>query len=402
MFNYCKEHSSEPSLCINQFITINNISNENSHYLNQNVRSYIKIVPYDKVQPDSILDSLKIRKAYNVPFINNMNTAKKVIITIIIPYHHPNLKKDLHFVSNLYKLPKPIITIFNLGSNSNSNSNWNYEANLDVQMCYIMNPYAHIRVIEAASANLVNIFNAIKFANNRHNFGNKLDTDIISMSFGAHDTGGYPDLTNITNNPNICYLAASGDNQTPSYPSTCPNIMSIGATYLQLDVNNNRILETLWQDSGCGLSPSFSKPTYQIGNAENVIGNTSTQRSVPDLCAIGSTASPIIIYINGKPIAIAGTSVAAPLVAGLLSLVVQERFNSKHTKPLNTIQKQISNSIQLQSVLYQNINTPNYTNLFYDITSGSSNGYSAGLEYDIASGLGVLNIQNVINYLKNL
>jgi subtilase family serine protease len=391
IYNFCKATSPAPSLCINQLVNIK----QNNDLI---VKPLYNLVPLNFSQEQKYYNPLQIRKAYNVPTVNAVNSIRNAIITIIIAYHHPNLITNLNYVSNKYGLPKPNITIYNLGSNTNTNTNWDYEANLDVQMCYTINPYSVIRVVESKSAAMNDILSAISYANNKNNFANKTCTDIMSMSFGTQDVGGFSNLKTYFNNSNICYLAASGDNGYPSYPSTTPNVLSVGATNLQLNSNNTKNNETLWNSSGCGYAATFAKPAYQIGNNTN-------NRSVPDICEIGATESAVIVWINENPYAMGGTSVSAPIASGLLSLLVQSRLNIKNSHSLTTIQNTSASSVkQIQKLLYNNAN---YAQFFYDITSGNSGNIQSGyftstIGFDIASGLGVMNINNIINTLKNV
>jgi len=395
IFNYCKEHSFQPSLCINEFIHTskpleNQLTSSQLYLPKRKIKSYSRVFPQVLPLNQSYFTPLQIRKAYNVPTIPNQPNIRKVRISIIIPYHHPNLLSDLQIVQKKYNLPTPNVQINNLGTSNNTNTYWNQEANLDLQMCYTMNPYAIIQVIESKSDSITDLYSAIQYTCEK-------GTDIISMSLGCQDTGKFDFLTKNINNKNVCIVAASGDSGFPSWPSTDPNIVSVGATNLQIQTNGNRKSETLWSVSGCGYSPSFVKPSFQ-----NTI-NANKNRSVPDLCAIGATQSPVVISVNGNPLYLGGTSVSAPIVAGLWSLLIQSRLNNKKNIPLTTFQNN-SNAIPIQPHLYK---PSNYSSFFYDITQGTSGTTQTGLfsaisKFDIASGLGVMNIKNVLSYFSKL
>jgi subtilase family serine protease len=408
IFNYCKEHSPAPSLCINQFV---NITNNNEKYYK--FYHIAQILPSNFPAPPLGKPPYKpsdIRTAYNVPTINNTNGARKVIITIIIAYHDPNLLLNLTNFCRTYNLPSPTnqtLTVYNLGPSNNYNDSGSKESNLDVQWSYAMNPNAKIRVVEAVSTSSNDVLNAIKFANNKNNFNPPISTDFMSISMGWDDLGGQPSYNNYFNNPSTCYFASSGDYGLPSWPSTVPNVISVGGTYLQTNTQYNRTNETVWDATGVGYSDSFPRPSYQ---PTDYINHADVQRRyVPDIVAIGSEQSQVLVLrmiknnagqLIPQNMAMAGTSVSCPLTVGLLSLAVQARLNNGINIPLTTVQQNITTQLKLQQVLYS---YNGFTQLpaFYDVTQGSAESYNAHKNYDVPSGLGVLNIGNLIYLLVN-
>ena len=396
IFNYCKEHSPAPSLCINQFVNITN-NNINNNINNNNSNIYI----LDNETTKTIGNHLTVEQvalAYNIPrYIKPI--IKSVYITIIVAYHHPNIISDLNefVLYNYFPSPKPPpvtnnnIEIINLGKNLpnqnvlpiNSNNGYltSLECSADIQWAYAINPYAKIRVIEAISEQSDDLFNAVKYANNL-----TPTSDIISLSYGIPNAYGVK-YNSVFNNTKICYIAASGDNSIPLYPSSYPNVLAIGASALNLKTGPSgymRDSEILWSKSGCGLTP-FSRPSYQPQIIKNNL------RTVPDFCAVGGTQ--VFIFTNGQISGFFGSSVSAPIVAGILSLLIQTRYNNGLTKPLTTVQKPPISSIQIQPILYKN-----YKNIFYDITQGKSNPFSAAKGFDIASGMGV--IKDVTQFIR--
>lgn len=324
----------------------------------------------------------QIIKAYNVPVIKNLLNIKRVTIAIIIAYHNPRLKTDMDYFSSRFNLPKCNLRIYNLGRNT-FNSNWAVESTLDVQWSFAMNPNANFILVEARSNNFNDMAAAIKFAN-------KLNPDIVSMSWGQHDLGNLPSWKNICNNKNTCYLAASGDSNILGFPSVTPNVMSIGGTSLILDNNNTILLEKPWSLSGSGFSKSFSKPNYQ----PILSSNNSNKRMGPDICSIGDPKTGVLIVANKKPYRIGGTSLASPVIAGMISLAIQNRLNNKKSH-LTTIPN-LSNSIQ--PLLYNN---SIYNECFNDIITGSSGTNTATNGFDLATGLGSINCGNLIKNLQN-
>ena len=325
----------------------------------------------------------QIKKAYSINNILPSSGVRKSIITIIAAFNNPYLVRDVSRFGSYFGLPPCNLKIFNFSRRFNSS--WAAEVTLDVQWAYAINPYAEFRVIFAASNNWNDMFRAVNFANNKNNFSPKIDTDVISMSFGTNDNGGLGSYNNYFTNSNTIYVASCGNTSVVSFPSSSTNVLSIGGTSIKLNSDNSRNSETVWSGSGCGYSKSFSKPYYQPS-----IRNINL-RTTSDVSCIADPKTGAIIIINGRLYSIGGTSLAAPIYAGMFSLLQQKRLNSKKSTYTSVLNK--TNSIQ--PLLYNNSNN----NCFYDVVSGSSAGYSAGVGFDIPSGLGVFNFANVINSL---
>ena len=308
---------------------------------------------------------------------------RKSIITIIAAFNNPYLSRDVTRFGSYFGLPPCNLKIFNFSKSFNAN--WASEVTLDVQWAYAINPYAEIRVIFAASDLWRDLFNAINFANNKRNFSPAIDTDVLSLSLGSKDNGGLARYNNYFNNSNTIYVASTGNTSVVSFPSSSTNVLAIGGTSLRLNSDNSRNNETVWSASGCGYSKSFPKPYYQPSLINNNL------RSTPEVSCIADPRTGAIIIINGKLYSIGGTSLAAPVYAGMLSLLQQKRLNNRKSTYTSVLNK--TNSIQ--PLLY---NSSNKT-CFFDVTSHSSGGYNAGVGFDIPSGLGVFNLTNVINSL---
>jgi subtilase family serine protease len=404
IFNYCKEHSPAPSLCIDQFVNTTNGFDLNNIYVGN--------FPNATKLPNNFAPQLgkppykpsDIKTAYSFPAnpIVPSQNVRKAIITIIAFFHNPKLIQNLKTFCAIFSIRQPDpgqVKIYNLGSDTNVNPDTATESNADLQWAYAMNPYAQIRVIEAKSLSIPDAINAINYGNNANHFSPSINTDIMTMSFGIPP---FQDFQNVVNdplsnpftNPYVCYLAASGDNNIPIYPAIMPNVLAIGATNLQTDTNYIRKTEAIWSKSGCGYTPYVSRPTYQS------LYITNSKRSIPDLCAVGATESPLMIVENGTTYYVSGTSLSSPIVAGILSLVVQARLNINNNARLTTCDlTNPTTSVHLQSLLYAFFIT---TSCFFDVVQGKSGNYSATPGFDQASGLGVINVNNLIQELKNI
>jgi subtilase family serine protease len=279
------------------------------------------------------------------------------------------------------------------------NTGWAQECCLDVQAIHAVAPYANILVVEAASNSYTHLLSAIKIAvaNN---------ASVISMSWGG---GENPSAINQYNAyfktvPNVCFLAASGDSANQViYPSSSPYVLSIGGTNLTLNTNNTRKQEIPWFNSfssgaGNGYSAFIAKPAFQT-NIDNIKLN---KRCTPDLSLLADPYTGFVVCFASKYYIFGGTSLATPLCAGMIAIANQIRKSPLTTNITYTkgeVHNFIYQAIYKNKAIYTN-NTA-YNGNFYDITVGKVGNYSAGLGYDLATGLGSLNANIFCNSLKN-
>jgi subtilase family serine protease len=208
-----------------------------------------------------------------------------------------------------------------------------------------------------------------------------------------------------TDNPYFEEFAAQGQNLfqasgdsgvwTPSsetYPSDDAFLTSVGGTDLETSsAGGPWSSETAWVDGGGGVGPDkFPIPFWQTTTASGCSRCSNTYRNGPDVsananftfyvCADQTTCSANLY---------GGTSFAAPMWAGYLALVNQKAVADSE-KPLGFINPALY-TIGLGS---------SYDTDFHDITSGS-NGDSATVGYDLATGWGSPNGSGLISGLLN-
>jgi subtilase family serine protease len=261
-----------------------------------------------------------------------------------------------------------------------------------------MNPNADIYVVEAKSDYMNDLSVAIGYASNT------IKADVISMSWGANDVLGNRQSSyyNIFSNPSICYCAASGDSNTPSFPSSYSNVISVGGTSL---LNVSPTIETTWNYGGSGYSVQVPIPSYQK-NISNIKG---VFRAIPDVAAIANPSYGAVIVYNNKFYVVGGTSASTPIFAAILSTSIQQRLNSNKSILLTSVENppSTSRSLNLQTILYKSIYQNNTTNKLYlscfnDIKTGTDGKYKASAGYDTACGLGSPNCANLCNVLASI
>jgi subtilase family serine protease len=335
---------------------------------------------------------IQIRTAYNVRPEMSSNIIKGVI-TIVIAYCYPGLQRDFDTFCNLYKLPPTTLKIVTLDPNKKQDNGWAMEECLDVQWAYAMNPKATIQVVEARSNSFEDMFEAVKYASNPPPGSPLTVPHVISMSWGANESSIQVNYDKFFSNKSILYVAATGDNNFCCYPATSPHVLAVGGTSLAVNGKNQRVKETTWTSAGCGLSSIYLKPSYQ--------SNTPTKflkRIVPDVSGVANSSTGVVVIYKNRPSIVGGTSVSTPIVAGILSISSSKRSELKKA-PFTTINN-VSNN--LQNILYPLYNNPaSYGLNFYDVKLGYDGAFVATSGHDLATGLGVMNGQQITKTLIN-
>lgn len=173
------------------------------------------------------------------------------------------------------------------------------------------------------------------------------------------------------------------------------------------------IPETVWNDSatvgylstgGGGASAFAAKPSWQVGTGVPADG----RRDVPDLALAASSHQNGYIICghswcvnqfrsaNSTLDVIGGTSASTPSFAGVLALLVQ-----KMGTPLGNINPNLYTLAQAAPSVYHDITSgSNIVACTVGTTNCSSGslGYSAGVGYDQASGLGSIDAFNFVEY----
>jgi subtilase family serine protease len=189
--------------------------------------------------------------------------------------------------------------------------------------------------------------------------------------------------------------AYTGSNSTDnSYPAESVYVVAVGGTDLITNgAGGPWQSETAWADSSGGpADDGFAIQSWQTGIANSSNQASTTVRNVPDVAAEADTDN----YLCDQGSCTGdygGTSFAAPRWAGFLALINQQLVtNGQSTLGF------------VNPAIYSIGEGSNYNNDFHDITSGNNNNshgqtYNAVVGYDLVTGWGSPNGQNLINAL---
>lgn len=362
------------------------------------------------------LTPAQVDSAYGVTGINFNGTTGNgagETIAIVDAYNDPSALSDLNAFSTHYALPtfdsgsgSPTFTQMNQSGSTSSlpgtdpsgpysstgGSDWEQEESLDIEWAHAIAPDANIDLIEANNSST--LFSAVSEARSLPN------VTVVSMSWGGSEFSGETGydstyFTTPSGHNGITFVASAGDQGAygggngsigVEYPAASPNVLSVGGTSLTLN-GNSYGSESAWGNGsssyssgggGGGISVYEAQPSYQSG----VVTQSTSKRAVPDVSMLADPNTGVPIYDSydfGKstpwvPGYMGGTSLAAPMWAGLVAIADQGRSLNGLTS--------LNGSTQTLPTLYK---LP--ASDFHDITSGS-NGYSAGTGYDLATGRG--------------
>ena len=209
------------------------------------------------------------------------------------------------------------------------------------------------------------------------------------------------------------FFLASGDSGAFSTavdePADDPYITVVGGTTLTMTSAGDWSSETAWltpasndplvgytpaMASGGGISLAYGIPAWQQGISMTANQGSTTMRNVPDVSMVADNIN--IVWGNdligmSTDLPEAGTSLAAPLWAGLLALANQ-RAAAKGQPPVGFV----------NPALYAIGKSTNYRSCFHDITTGSNTNsssptkYRAVAGYDLCTGWGTPNGDNLI------
>ncbi len=181
----------------------------------------------------------------------------------------------------------------------------------------------------------------------------------------------------------------SGGTGQPSYPADSPNVVSVGGTTLSTSGSTTYSGETTWNVSGnggggAGCSSVFAKPSYQ-----NSVSTSCSGRAEPDVSADANPNTGADVYVNGANVVVGGTSLAAPLWAGMAA--VADRYAQ-----VNGLARIGWANPKIYALAE---NAAKYAADFHDVTSGTTYGsvsYSAGPGWDRATGWGSIDVSHYL------
>ncbi|TDO14825.1 kumamolisin [Mycobacterium sp. BK086] len=169
--------------------------------------------------------------------------------------------------------------------------------------------------------------------------------------------------------------------------ASLPEVTGVGGTTLSTDAQGQWLAEQGWYDvpltqgSGGGASVLFARPSWQ---ETEVHSGPRDKRLVPDIAAVADPFTGVKFVNNGQIQVGGGTSQAAPIWAGLAA-VMNQFLTARQLPPLG----------DFNPLLYE-IATASEIPAFRDIYLGANAVTPVVQGYDMITGLGTPNVDNLI------
>jgi subtilase family serine protease len=265
---------------------------------------------------------------------------------------------------------------------------WAAEQTLDVQASHTIAPSAKIRYYAGKTCTGTGLYDAFNQAVTDN------AVDVISNSYGNADgERSLPQAARDQFNSMALQAAIQGQTitvstgdagnnsgpvgkATASFPSSSPWVVAVGGTSVGLDQNNQTKVLTGWENSGNtqsgntwapqrdadgpfasgaggGTSALYDAPDWQTG----VVPGAGGKRAVPDIAALADSYTGMLVgqTIRGQFDigAYGGTSLASPLIAGLVADAQQARSGNNRAGLLTPILYSLRGSSAIADVTPQ-------------------------------------------------
>jgi kumamolisin len=315
---------------------------------------------------------------------------------------------DLQTYFQNQNIPLPTVTSVSVDGGQNTPDgnpdSADGEVDLDIEVVGSVAPGAHIAVYFAPNTDQ-GFLDAITQAT--HDTTN--NPSVISISWGGAESTWTSQAMQTMDQAfqaatalGITVCCAAGDGGSADgvsdgkahvdFPSSSSYALACGGT--RLEATNNAVTsEVVWNDSttsatGGGVSDVFGLPTWQDNAHVPVsVNDQHSGRGVPDVAGDADPQTGYQVRVDGQDTVFGGTSAVAPLWAGLIALINQQRG-----KPVG----------YLNPILYANYSQLAQANALRDVTSGNNGSYSAGAEWDACTGLGTPDGAKLLDALSTL
>lgn len=393
-------------------------------------------------------DPAQLQRAYAVrPLFQKGVTGKGQTIVIVDSFGSPTMAHDLGVFDARFHLPEPpsfkvvapVGTIPRFDPNTSTMVGWAGETTLDVELAHVMAPGAGIVVVETPVSETEGTVGFPQIVAAEHYVIDHKLGNVISQSFGAneHTFTSPAALLSLRSAlvsaaaAGVTVLAASGDTgasdvvtatattysttRAITWPASDPLVTAVGGTQLRLDTAGRRTApDQAWNDTytkavndflfatgkahpdagGGGLSSIFGRPSYQ----DAVAGVVGGHRGVPDISMSAACSGLVDTYQSfGGPTPpgwyyVCGTSEAAPLFAGVVALADQQAHHG-----LGAINPALYAMARAHDPGIVPV-TRGDTTVSFDERGRQEtvNGYAASGRYNLAAGLGTVDVARFV------
>jgi subtilase family serine protease len=262
------------------------------------------------------LSPASLRAAYKL----TSSGSSASTIAIVDAFDDPNAESDLAVYRSQFGLPACTTangcfrkSDQNGGTNyPSSDVGWAEEISLDLDMASAICPSCHILLVESTSNAFSDLAAAVDYAAGVNG------VVAISNSYGGTEFSTEGSWEFHYNHPGIAVTVSSGDNGFGvEFPAASQFVTAVGGTSLTTDGSARGWHETVWRGAGSGCSRYISKPGWQHDTG-------CSKRTVADVSAVADPNTGVAVYDTfggvGGWLVFGGTSVSAPIIAGVYAL----------------------------------------------------------------------------------
>jgi subtilase family serine protease len=242
-------------------------------------------------------------------------------VAIVDAQDDPNAASDMATYRAQYGLPACGSGCFTKMSGTGSTTSfpaadagWAEEESLDLDMVSAIAPNAHVILVEATSASMAALGQAV---NTAVSHGAKF----VSNSYGGSESSSDSSYdSSYFNHPGVAITVSSGDSgYEREYPAASRYVTAVGGTALTRNSSSRGWTESVWSTSssegaGSGCSADDAKPSWQTDTG-------CAKRTISDVSAVADPATGVAVYdtYGGDPgwEVFGGTSVASPIIASV-------------------------------------------------------------------------------------
>jgi subtilase family serine protease len=299
-------------------------------------RCLARVRPFATATPSGY-GPAQFRSAYALPVTTAAASGQTA--ALVEAYDDPAAKRDLNVYDSHFGLPffpfcsaSVTRSCFRKVNQAGAASplpavdpGWALESSLDVQAAHGICRDCSILLVEARSAAAADLAAAVATAA-------RLGATVISNSYGVGESSAQAQLAPAYDHPGVAIVASAGDSgYGTAFPATLATVVAVGGTTLRVAADGSYAGESAWPGTGSGCSRYTTARSWQTGLAGWAATGCGSRRGVADVAADADPATGAAVYdstaLNGSAgwFRVGGTSLAAPIVAGVFGLAGNAR-----------------------------------------------------------------------------
>ena len=350
-------------------------------------------VPLGGLTPTTAADAYNIAALHRAGFLGQ---GMKIAVISFSDYDH----SDPSVFARRYGLNGPAPQVIDVDGGADSDAGAD-EANLDIDVVKMIAPDAQILFYEApgSASSYPDLINRIVadhqvsiISSSWGSCERETDSSVISANEQALKAGTAAGISMFVASGDSgaydCQRSDLADHRlTVDSPAASAYAVAVGGTRLNVSPAGVYESESGWDDplsnagGGGGYTNLDARPTWQSGPGVNP---SVDERGVPDVSADANQSTGWSTYDGGHWGEAGGTSAATPFWAASM-LLIQQYANSHHTGRIGFV----------NPILYAMARGGQPYPPFHDVIAGSNRYYPAHAGWDLATGLGSPNVDNL-------